>query len=197
MCHLQNKEDKPKEVSVLHMPVIYVFTDKEEKYKYAMLYVGNNQILIPTPELSTVSILMLFIKSHHVFQVGYTCCNEVLALLIEMTLGDFTKSETDCTPNVILEKFIYSLGYIHLLAKNVIFFLLTFLISNFRDYRNLKYGNLKDAAIVKRRPLLDCTIRSPECPKKGQAARRGRKRKINANGKSQTAVKKSSKKIAC
>jgi len=93
------------------MPVVYVHTDKEEKYKYAMLYIGNSQVLLPTEEISTPAILMLLIKAHHVFQIGYIYCNEVLTLLIEMTIGDFTKSETDSKPNAILEKFIYSIGY--------------------------------------------------------------------------------------
>jgi hypothetical protein len=94
------------------MPIVYVYIDKKCNYRYAVLYIGLSQVVLPPEETTTVGILMLLIKAYHVFQVGYTPGNEMLALFIELALCGFKKNETDCTPNPALEKFIESLGYI-------------------------------------------------------------------------------------
>jgi len=104
-------EELPKEGIVTHTPIIYVYLNKEQRYKYAVLFIGRSQIEIPPQDLTTVGILMAFVKAHHVLQVGYTPANEVLALILEMTLCGLNKNETDCTPNPALAKFIMSLGY--------------------------------------------------------------------------------------
>jgi len=96
------------------MPVIYVFIDRKDKdfkFKSAVLYIGLSQILIPPEKTTTVSILTLLIKAHHIFQVGYTPANEVLALIVELAICGFKKNETDCKPNPTFEKLINSIGY--------------------------------------------------------------------------------------
>jgi hypothetical protein len=93
------------------MPVIYAYIDKKYRFKYAVLYIGHSHVLVPEEELTAVGIAMLLIKAHHVFQVAYTPANEVLALILEMTLCGFKKNETDCMPNPAFEQFISSLGY--------------------------------------------------------------------------------------